>query len=102
MKIYFERSGGFAGMKLMLNLDLDELPADDATTLENLVDEADIFNRSEPDASLGYPDGFQYTITVELESQQRTLQFSDETLPEELQPLVSELSARARSQRRNL
>ena len=101
MRIYFERTGGFAGMKLAVDLDLDNLPPDDAATLENLVDDADVFNLPEPVMGPGYPDGFQYTLTVERDSEQRTLQVSERALPEELQPLISELSARARSQKTN-
>jgi hypothetical protein len=88
-------------MKLAVDLDLDSLPTDEAATLENLVDEADVFHLPEPDMSPGYPDGFQYTLTVERDSEQRTLQVSERALPEELQPLINELSARARSRRTN-
>ena len=100
MKINFERSGGFAGLKLAFSLDSDSLPADDAAALKKLVEDTDFFNLPEPEAGRGHPDGFQYAITVEQDGQQRTLRVSENMLPEKLRPLVNDLSIRARTQRR--
>jgi len=100
MKINFERSGGFAGVKLVFSLDSDSLPADDAAVLKKLVEDVDFFHLPEPGAGGGQPDGFQYAITVEQEGQQRTLRVSENMLSEKLRPLVNDLSMRARTQRR--
>jgi hypothetical protein len=100
MKIYFERIGGFAGLKLALTLDLDDLAADDAEALQKMVQDASFFHRPEPDKAPGISDGFQYTLTVEQDADQRTLQVSEGALPEELRLLMNDLSIRARSRKR--
>jgi hypothetical protein len=99
MKIYFERTGGFAGLRLAVNLDLDYLPTEDAGTLQKLVEEADLFHLPEPVAGPGVVDGFQYAITVERKGEQRTFQVGDDVLPAGLRPLINDLTLRARSHR---
>lgn len=101
MKITFERSGGFMGLKSGLTIDLNDLPSDDAETLRRLVDESSFFTLTENASTRRpIPDGFQYTITVETEMIKHTVRASDTTVPNELRPLLQELSQRARPQRR--
>jgi hypothetical protein len=100
MKIYFERTGGFAGLRLSINLDLEFMPAGEAESLQKLIDEANLFTISEPENKPGMADSFQYKIIIEQNGKQRTLQFGDGTVPIGLQALVNDLSLRARSQRR--
>ena len=100
MKISFERTGGFAGLMLAVRLELNSLPAEDAAALQKLVEDSDFFHLPEPDAQQGFPDGYRYTIMVEREAEQRTVEFSEGALPEQLRALVNDLSIRARSQGR--
>jgi len=99
MKINFERTGGFAGMKLAVNLDLDSLPPADAAALQKLIADADLFSIPDPETQSSVRDGFQYTITALRESQQRVLRVSDGSIPSQLLPLLNELSLRARTNR---
>ncbi|CAG1014661.1 hypothetical protein ANAEL_05045 [Anaerolineales bacterium] len=100
MKITFEQSGGFMGLKSGLAIDLSDLPSDDAETLRRLVDESNFFTLAENPPARPVPDGFQYTITIETKMTKHTVHMSDTTIPEELRPLLQELSHRARPQRR--
>ena len=100
MKISFERTGGFAGMRMAITVDADSLPNPDATALRKLVTDADFFNLAVPSAGKVIPDGFQYAITIEGDGKQRTIQITDAAIPDKLRPLLEDLSARARSQRR--
>jgi hypothetical protein len=100
MQIIFERSGGMMGLKSRLAINLNELPRDQAETLRKLVEEANFFTLSENPPTRPIPDGFQYTITIETELVKHTVHTSDTTVPDELRPLLQELSQRARSQRR--
>lgn len=100
MKIIFERSGGIMGSKTNLSVKLDELPPDQAETLRKLLSDADFFSLSENPPARPSPDAFYYTITVETDTIQHTVHTSDTTAPEELRPLLQELSQRARSQRK--
>ena len=101
MRIIFERSGGLMGLKSSLTIDLNELPSDQAGTLHRLLDEANFFELPEKPPTRPSPDGFQYTLTVETDKITHTIHTSDTTAPEELRPLLQELSQRARSQRRS-
>lgn len=100
MRIIFDRSGGFMGLKSSLTLNLDDLPLDQAETLRRLLDEANFFTLTENPPTRPNPDGLQYTITVETNTIQHTVHTGDTTAPDELRPLLQELSQRARLQRK--
>ena len=100
MRITFERTGGLMGRMVSLNLDLNDLPADQSETLRRLLDEANFFTLSETPPTRPNPDGFQYTISVETSTIKHTIHTSDTTAPDELRPLLQELSQRTRSQSR--
>lgn len=95
-RILFERSGGFMGRKLSLDLDLDQLPPDQVEMLVGLVMDADFFSLPGNLSPKPNPDAFHYTITIELEGSSHSVKFSDTTSPPSLQPLLVELSSRAR------
>ena len=99
MRIIYERSGGFMGLKSSLTIDLDELPSDQAEMFRKLLGEANLIPLSEnpPDRSLA--DGFQYSLTVEFEEVKHTVRTSDVSMPDSLRPLMDELSQLARKQR---
>ncbi len=87
------------GLKAYLTLDLDDLPPDQAETLQRLLDEADFFNLPASLSSRSAPDEFHYKITVELNTRSHAVQLNETAAPESLRPLLSELSLRARTHR---
>jgi hypothetical protein len=99
MNISFERTGGFAGMRVVVTVDTDSLSPADATALQKLVTASDFFNQSDARPTRVVPDGFQYTITIKDGVRQHTLHLGDGSIPDKLQPLVNDLATRARSQR---
>ena len=100
MRITFERTGGFIGSKSGMTINLDDLPLDQAEMLRRLLDEANFFTLLAKPSTDPIPDGFRYTITVESDTNQHTVHTSDTTAPDELRPLLQELSQRARLQNR--
>lgn len=100
MRITFERTGGFMGRKVAVDLDLDQLPADHARTLRRLLDESNFLSLEE---SLTVPgparDEFQYSITVQSGTIEHSVRFTDASMPDSLRPLVEELSNLARTNR---
>lgn len=100
MRIIFERSGGIMGLKSGLTIDLDDLPNDQAETLRRLLDEANFFALAENPPTRPVPDAFQYTLTVETGTARHTVHTSDTTAPQELRPLLRELSQLARLKRK--
>jgi Emfourin len=98
-KISFERTGGFMGRKVSATLDLNDLPDSQATALEGLLDKADFFELPEDLTKPPMPDAFTYTITVNKEGKQHSVRVTDATAPNDLRPLLEELSKQARMQR---
>jgi hypothetical protein len=96
IRIVFERSGGFMGRSVSLNLDLDELPPDQAATLKRLVDESDFFNLTEPPPKKPVADGFAYSLTIKNGKSERTFQLSETNIPQALRPLFENLIERTR------
>jgi len=88
------------GLKSSLTIDLTDLSLDQAEALGRLVDEAHFFTLTENPSTSPHPDGFQYTITVEADTATHTLHTSDTSAPEELRPLLQELTQMARLQRK--
>ncbi len=100
MRIRFERTGGFAGMRLTATIDTEALPLERADELRRLVDAASFFDlpttirSSAPGA-----DQFQYQLTIEVEGRRHTVEVSEAAAPEALQPLLRQLTILARSLR---
>lgn len=98
-KINYERTGGFMGRKVSMTIDLDDLPEEQAELLDDLLDEADFFELPADLTNPTMPDSFTYNITISSEERQHSVRVSDATAPEDLRPLLEELSRQARMQR---
>ena len=98
MKISYRRTGGFAGMILSYDIDVDNLPPEEANELETLVTEADFFTLpAEISAETPGTDQFQYTLTIETDQDQHTVECGDAAMPKNLQPLVNKIRILSRS-----
>jgi hypothetical protein len=87
-RIKYERTGGFAGIRIATDFKPDDLPEEQARLLSDLLDEMD-FDKL-PDNLPGnssMPDQFTYQITVETEKWQHTIIAGDSSAPEKLQEL---------------
>ena len=98
-KILFERTGGFMGRKVSVTIDLDDLPEEQAEALDELLDDADFFELPADLTRPAIPDAFTYNITVYSDDEQHSVRVSDATAPDDLRPLLEELSNQARMQR---
>lgn len=97
-KINFERTGGFAGIRLTAEIDVDSLPEDQKEEILEILDEADFDELPEKlSGKMPMPDEFVYNITVNTEHQVLT---GESSLPEDLQPLIEILERIAKSQMR--
>lgn len=105
MRVQFERSGGFGGIRLTAELDTDQLhviygakhvqralSAEEARHLERLVESSDLFALPARRSSAARgADRFQYVITVESAGKRHTVQTTDETAPAVLNTLIASL-----------
>jgi hypothetical protein len=90
--ITFKRSGGFVGTGMKFQLNLNELPDNDARILIHLIEKAEFFNIPENLIVKFNPDEYQYMITVDAGIVSHTVRMNDTTMPTLLRPLVEELS----------
>ena len=91
--ITFKRSGGFIGKGMKYELNLNQLPQDDAQSFIRLIQQAKFFSIPENLIVKFNPDEYQYTITVDAGIICHTVRTNDTTMPASLRPLVDELSA---------
>lgn len=102
MRIEFERTGGFAGMRVAATIDSQTLPEDKAQALKEMIEQAGFFDLP-PRLVSPTPgmDQFQYRLTIEsAERGIHTIETSDAAAPPQLQPLLRELTLLARGQSR--
>ena len=98
MKIFCRRTGGFAGMLISYDIDVNTLLPEEADELGALITAADFFTlpleiRSETPGA----DQFQYTLTIETDEVQHTVEVGDAAMPENLWPLLNKIRVLSRS-----
>ena len=99
-KIYFERSGGFTGLPLSVEVLSDKLAKTDRARLDTLMEKSNVLN-SKPEQHGGrvMPDQFNYLIRIKSSSVEKEFNFSDNTIPADALPLVNYLVQLARWQK---
>ena len=99
--IFYERSGGFAGMTNTFEINSDTLNQEQKEQLISLIDNSGFFDFSMEDKKeKNLPDQFQYKITIEKENNKNTLEFGESEIPDKMRPLIQYLSREARKIRR--
>jgi hypothetical protein len=100
MKIYFERSGGFAGISSSAVIDIHSLPPDETNKIQGMIDNAKGFFNSNISSSpppRRAADYFKYKITLQTEEgMQNTIETNDITMPSELRPLINYLKEKVK------
>jgi len=98
-RIKFERTGGFAGMRIATDVKLDDLPDEQASSIRGLLDDMDFAELPEQLLGESGPDQFTYTITVETQKWEHTVVTDDSSAPEKMQELLQLLNRLARTRR---
>jgi len=92
-RIKFERTGGFAGLRLSGDFGLDELTEDQLQKLTDLLDELDFAELPDQlSSSASSSDEFTYTITVESQKWTHTVVTGDAPDDEKMQELLQLLN----------
>jgi hypothetical protein len=99
-RIYFERTGGFAGLSLSTSVDTQSLDELEATRLEEEIEQANFFHLpARLQTSEGGADRFEYHIAVDQGIRKHTIEAGEASLPDELRPLVEHLELLMRTRR---
>ncbi|MBI5667940.1 MAG: hypothetical protein HZC41_08010 [Chloroflexi bacterium] len=97
MRIEFERSGGFANIRVAGAVDTESLPPQEAQALSDLVNKLDFFALPSVIPSVtGGADRFQYTLTVEDEGRRHTVELPESAATGDFANLIGSLTALAR------
>jgi len=96
MRIYFERSGGLLGSKLKTAVDTTQLPAEEAEEWERVLTEDQFLELPPVVEPTMRVDEFSYKMTVITSEWQHTARFTDVNTPEEMQPVIRQLTIMAR------
>jgi hypothetical protein len=96
VRIRYRRSGGFAGIELAAETMAGELPGEDASVAARLLHEAT------PAAAPagGHPDGFSYELQIDDGTHQRTFNWAEHQVPDQVRGLLATLHQRAAPARR--
>ena len=104
MKIYFERSGGFAGMLSSTTVDTQNLSSKEANEIKNLVEKAHFcelpskLSQSSSKTTKGAADYFVYKITIHNNNNnnnnqsQHSVECNDVNIQPTLRPLIDILT----------
>jgi hypothetical protein len=100
MRINYERTGGFAGMRLAATIDTAALSPDQANALQEMIEAARFFDLPAqiPAPAQGI-DQFQYRVTIEAQGKKHTVAVGEAAASPELQALLQQLTLLARSAR---
>lgn len=100
-KIKYERTGGFAGIRLAADIKVNDLPEEQKKEILDLLDEMDF---EELPAKLAgkmpLPDEFVYSIVVESDKREYKVLAGESALPGDMQPLIEILEGIAKRQMR--
>jgi hypothetical protein len=104
MKIFFERSGGLAGISNRTMVDTHSLPSDEARKIQGMIDSAKEFFDSNTSSSSLPPkraaDYYKYKVRVETEEgKENSIETNDITMPSELKPLIKYLMEKAKQKK---
>jgi len=99
-RIKFERTGGFAGMRIATDLKLNDLSDEHASRISELLDDLDFGELPEQMMDKSGPDQFTYVITVETQKWEHTVVTGDASAPEKMQELLQLLNRLARTKKK--
>jgi hypothetical protein len=99
-RIKFERTGGFAGMRIAKDLKFEDLPEEQADSIISLLDDLDFGELPEQMLKGSMPDQFTYVITVETDDWEHTVVTGDASAPEKMQELLHLLDRLARTRKK--
>lgn len=99
-EIFFERSGGFLGNTVSVEIKSESLSLQEREQIESWIKNSGIMNLKTIENTVKQsPDQFQYLITIQRGNLTKTITLYENAVSEELKPLVSYLAKKSRKSR---
>ncbi len=86
------------GREISLDVDLGQIPGDEAQRLHGMLTTSNFFEIPEVDNLMARPDEYEYTITVVAANSMHTVHVADTAMPDSLRPLIEELTELAKAE----
>jgi len=100
-RIKFERTGGFAGIRIAADIDVNELPEDQKREILELLDDMDFEELpGKLSGKMPIPDEFVYSVIVISSKKEYKVLAGESAIPEDMQPLLEILEGVAKRQMR--
>lgn len=93
MRVSCKKTGGIAGLKVSAEVDSEQLSAEQAQKMKDLVEQANLFDQPSKPGGKSMPDQFQYEITVEDQGKSHSFVTNDAAASDELLELADWLIA---------
>ena len=100
-RVKFERTGGFAGIRIAADIDVNELPDEQKHQIIDLLDDMDFEDL--PKKLVGkmpIPDEFVYSVVVISSEKEYKVLAGESAIPDDMQPLLEILEGIAKRQMR--
>jgi hypothetical protein len=97
MILRYERSGGFTGMRVAVDIDTATLSSDERTEVAGHDDAADFYEMPDRIAPPGGADDLVHVLTIESEGRQHTVEASGPGTPQALDALLKTMGRLARA-----
>ena len=102
IRISLIRSGGFAGIPMVVNVDSDSLSTEEEREFSGLIEAAGLFQLPESiDSPGGGADRFMYKLTVDVDGHSHSVEVGEAAVPSGLRPLLDRLTSTARRTRQS-
>jgi hypothetical protein len=100
-RIKFERTGGFAGIRIAADIDVNELPDEQKRKILELLDDMDFEDLPERlQGKMPIPDEFVYSVVVVSIKKEYKVLAGESAIPDNMQPLLEILESIAKRQMR--
>ena len=100
-RIKFERTGGFAGIRIAADIDMNKLPDEQKHKILELLDDMDFEDLPKKiQDKMPVPDEFVYSVVVISNKKEYEVLASESAMPENMQPLLEILESMAKRQMR--
>jgi hypothetical protein len=95
-KIHFKKTGGLMGREVESDIDLNEMPDNEAQDIQRMIMDANFFSTPQNLIDPAKHDEYEYTVTVDAGNSHHTVHTSDSSAPESLRPLLERLATLAK------